>query len=141
MKKILKFHKLYFLIAAGIILLLSLFIFHPFRTKTRNTHIDKLTIFTEDSNGKQSLIYETDSNIYNRRFTLLKDNLSGNCHKWHIPHSFYLSINLPDKTVINLNVPHLFAIPVFPPLMDCDFLNQLIQKWGGKLVNGAVLLD
>lgn len=68
MKKILKFHKLYFLIAAGIILLLSLFIFHPFRTKTRNTHIDKLTIFTEDSNGKQSLIYETDSNIYNRPF-------------------------------------------------------------------------
>ena len=77
----------------------------------------------------------------NLRFTLLKDNPSGNCRKWHIPHSFYFSINLPDKTVINLNIPYFLTVLVLPPLMDCDFLNQLIQKWGGKLVNGTVFLD
>ena len=27
---------------------------------------------------------------YTPRFTLLKDNSSGNCHKWHIPHSSYI---------------------------------------------------
>ena len=77
----------------------------------------------------------------NPRFTLLKDNPSGNCRKWHIPHSFYFSINLPDKTVINLNIPYFLTVLVLPPLMDYDFLNQLIQKWGGKLVNGTVFLD
>ena len=79
--------------------------------------------------------------IKGSRFTLLKDNPSGNCRKWHIPHSFYFSINLPDKTVINLNIPYFLTVLVLPPLMDCDFLNQLIQKWGGKLVNGTVFLD
>mgnify|MGYP006876762932 CR=1 FL=1 len=77
----------------------------------------------------------------NLRFTLLKDNPSGNCRKWHIPHSFYLSINLSDKTVVNFNIPYFLTVLVFPPLMDCDFLNQLIQKRGGKLVNGTVFLD
>ena len=76
-----------------------------------------------------------------RRFTLLKDNPSGNCRKWHIPHSFYISINLSDKSVVNFNIPYFLTILVFPPLMDCDFLNQFIQKRGGKLVNGTVFLD
>ena len=92
MKKISKFYKLYFLIAAGIMLLL-LFLFHPLKNKlshkksdapeiTENIHVDKLAIFAEDSNGKEALIYETDSNIYNRPF--FQNQMDGSSKSLHI---------------------------------------------------------